>query len=215
VRRDAPHADNSVRRKEKKAAAAAAAAAGGSWEEREGKKGTKTRTARAEWQKRTRGRMQRGLQTLPCEESGGTFPPLLSVTHFSPFLGARSAALFMTLSTSLAAVFLRHYTWKNSLPWKLDIEPRVHAASWRIAGHTVSSMSVVLRMMQHANIEFGREQIEESRNERLRGPVRLMAEIYLKSITKNKYVIRMQVPFDIRTLQRYADFQRATAANAI
>lgn len=75
------------------------------------------------------------------EESGGTFPPLLSVTHFSftlfPLLrlsnsvsfslschpSARpSAALFMTLSTSLAAVFLRHYTWKNFVPGKLDIE---------------------------------------------------------------------------------------------
>lgn len=64
------------------------------------------------------------------EESGGTFPPSLSVTHFSffPLLPlqplARAAALFMTLSTSLAAVFLRHYTWKNSAPRKLDIEPR-------------------------------------------------------------------------------------------
>ena len=34
----------------------------------------------------------------------------------NPHPFARAAALFMTLSTSLAAVFLRHYTWKNSTP---------------------------------------------------------------------------------------------------
>lgn len=45
-----------------------------------------------------------------------------------PPLPVRPAALFMTLSTSLATVFLRHYTWKNSGPGKLDIVTRVHAA---------------------------------------------------------------------------------------
>lgn len=44
----------------------------------------------------------------------------------------------MTLSTSLAAVFLRHYTWKNSAPWKLDIEPLVHARVSRRAARSVS-----------------------------------------------------------------------------
>lgn len=69
------------------------------------------------------------------EESGGTFPPprrcLLLISSSSPSTHpfARAAALFMTLSTSLAAVFLRHYTWKNSAPGKLDIDPRVHAVS--------------------------------------------------------------------------------------
>lgn len=72
--------------------------------------------------------MQRGKTPKKVERN---FPAaVLSVTHFSRPTRpppARSAALFMTLSTSLAAVFLRHYTWKNSGPGKLDIESRVHA----------------------------------------------------------------------------------------
>lgn len=110
---------------------------------RGGKMEKKERRRGRDDKKRTRGKMQRGKTP---EESGGTFPPLLSVTHFSfaqlsssllrpsnspSYPSARpTAALFMTLSTSLAAVFLRHYTWKN-FAGKLDIEPRVHVVSRR------------------------------------------------------------------------------------
>lgn len=76
------------------------------------------------------GRPRRKWRNFPAAAVCYSFllsPPTLS----QPF--PRAAALFMTLSTSLAAVFLRHYTWKNSAPGKLDIQPRVHAVSGK--GH--------------------------------------------------------------------------------
>lgn len=136
-------ADNSVGRVEKRRLREDGGKTVGPKEGEKGKRNGRQRGARGD-KKRTRGKMQRGktpkkveelsrrcclLLISPSPNSPFTPSPSLPLSPPTPpfqlscYPSARpSAALFMTLSTSLAAIFLRHYTWKNFVPGKLDIE---------------------------------------------------------------------------------------------
>jgi len=208
VREDTPRADNSVRRRGKKAAAAAAA--GRSWTKRGGKKDTKSMGGEGGVAKKDARENATRVADPPLRRKWRNFPAAAVCYSFLslPWREIR-CIIHDFVNVACRCIFTVLYLEKFTAPWKLDRDARVHAASWRTAGHAVSSTSVAVRMMQRADIEFDTEQIEESRNERLRGPVRLMAEIYLESITKNKYVIRMQVPSDIRCGATRAFSERA------